>query len=200
VGLSRNSVRDERSNLDAVIRVFDRDWGFLTDYVLHAVGMVLDILPLDFECATLANFDLWSDVQIHEGEYNSEDPGNIYVPGAGEVSGEWSAPEAGYSWSAAQDAGLEVIINPGERRVAIETLSNYPGPYTVEVRLDQLLLGKLEYSHPGRASATFTLNGRTPGPARLSFHVPWLWQPANQIPNSTDQRWLGIAVCSVRIM
>jgi hypothetical protein len=200
VGLSRTATRNERSDLDAVIRVFDRDWGFLTDYVLHAVGMVLDILPLDLECAPLANFDHWSDVQVYEGEYNSGDPGNTYVPGADELSGEWHAPETGYSWSAAQDAGLAVIINPGERELVVETFSNYPGSYFAEVCLDQTVLGRLDYPHAGAASARFALNEHSSGPVRLSFHVPWLWQPADQVANSTDRRWLGLAVRSVRVL
>jgi len=200
VGLSRTATRDERSNLDAVIRVFDRDWRFLTDYLLCRVGMVLDILPLDLESAPLANLDQWSDVQVYDGEYNPGDPGNIYVPEADGIAGEWHAPEAGYSWSAAQDAGLAIIINPGERDLVVDTFSNYPGTYFVEVRLEQTVLGKLEYPRPGPASTTFALNEHVAGPVRLSFHVPWLWQPADQVANSTDRRWLGVAVRSVRVL
>jgi hypothetical protein len=201
VGLSRTATRDERSNLDAVIRVFDPGWRFMTDYVLGGVGMVLDLLPVYLQNAALSNFDPWPQVQIYDREYNLGDPGNIYVPGTdSDVESEWHAPEAGHSWTAAQDAGLAVIINPGERNIVVEASSSYPGPYVVEVRLDQSLLGKLEYSHPGPASATFALNDRPPGPARLSFRVPWLWQPAGQIPDSMDRRWLGIAICSVRIL
>ena len=78
VGLSQNAVRRERSNLDAVVRIFDPNWRFIMDYVLCGVGMVLDLLPLNLDAANLANFDPWPHVQVHDREYDLEEPGSTY--------------------------------------------------------------------------------------------------------------------------
>jgi len=203
VGLSRSASRDERAGADGVIRVFDDGWRFQTDYVLRGVGMILDILPISLDKGLLHGLDPWPYVQIHQGQYNPEDPGDSFFPGQpGDEAGgwwEWHKAEDTHRWTAACNAGMTVIINPGENLLAVEAMSGFPGRYGVEVCLEGIPLGRMEFSTAGVATATFALKEHAPGPARLSFHVPQLWKPADQIAGNGDLRSLGIAVLSVRL-
>jgi len=203
VGVSRNASRDERSDLDGVIRVFDDAWRFQTDYVLRGVGMILDILPVSLEDAVLGGLDLWPHLVIYHGRYNPEDPGNCYFPGRqSDVTNgwwEWHAAEGTHRWTAACDAGMTIIINPGESFLTVEVSSGFPERYVAEVCLDDTSLGQIEFPAAGVTSATFALKAHAPGQARLSFRVPRLWQPAGEIAGSRDTRSLGVGVRSVRL-
>jgi hypothetical protein len=203
VGISRNASRDERSDVDGVIRVFDDAWRFQMDYVLRGVGMILDILPVSIEDAVLLGLDPWPHTEIYPGRYNPEDPGDCYFPGQqhDDASGwfEWHAAEGTHRWTAACDAGMTVIINPGENFLTVEVLSAFPEGYVAEICLEGTPLGQLEFPTAGVRSATFALKAHAPGPARLSFRVPRLWQPAGEIAGSSDARPLGVGVRSVQL-
>ena len=155
-----------------------------------------------------AHLDPWPYMRIYDRQYNPEDPGNLYLPGQPRFSQpgddseswpEWHAAESEHRWTAARDAGMIVVINPGEHQLEVQAFSQCDKPYTVEVCLNGSPLGQLRFSCDGEASETFALNGQVPGPARLSFRVPCLWQPASAIAGSLDRRSMGVAVRSVRI-
>jgi len=203
VGLSRNVPRERRSVVDGVIRVFDDAWRFQTDYVLCGVGMILDILPVPLDDAASLGLDPWLHLRICRGHYNPEDPGDCYFPGRSfdEAGGwwEWHVAEGTHRWTAACDAGMAIIVNPGENFLALEAMSGFPGRYVVDVCLDGRPLGQMEFLAAGVTSAIFAVKDHSPGLARLSFRVPRLWQPASHIAGCSDSRSVGIAVRSVRL-
>jgi hypothetical protein len=203
VGLSRNAVRAQRSVVDGVIRIFDNEWRFETDYVLSGVGMILDILPVSFDNRALLNLDRWTYIEIDDGDCGAGDLGDCYIPGdqRHDPEGwlEWHAAESACRWTASRDAGMEVIINPGEQYLTVRASSQLPGYYLADVYLNDRFLGRLEFPTPGVTSATVSLEGCRPGPARLSFRVPYLWKPSDYNLGSCDSRSLGIAVCLVKL-
>ena len=203
VGLSRNASRDQRSVVDGVVRIFDDAWRFETDYVLSGVGMILDILPVSVDQGALLGLDRWTYLDIDDGDYGVGDPSDCYIPGdqRHDQSGwlEWHPGEGTHRWTAARDASMQVIINPGEQFLTVRALSELPGHYLADVCLNGRFIGRLEFPAPGVTSATFSLEGCPPGAARLSFRVPNLWKPAEQILGSCDTRSLGIAVCLVKL-
>lgn len=203
VGLSRNTTRDQRSVADGVVRIFDDAWRFETDYVLSGAGMILDILPVFIDNRDLLVLDRWMHLDVTDGDYGASDPGDCYIPGdqRHDPNGwlEWHAAEGTHRWTAARDASMEVIINPGEQFLTVRALSALPGHYLADVCLNGRVLGPMEFPAAGVTSTTFSLENSPPGPARLSFRVPNLWKPADQIPGSLDARTLGIAVCSVKL-
>lgn len=203
VGLSRNAKRDQRSVVDGVIRIFDDTWRFEADYVLSGVGMILDILPISFDNRALPILDRWTHMEINDGDYGLGDAGDCYIPGDQRLDPnawlEWHVGEGAHRWTAARDAGMEVIINPGEQFLTARALSELPGHYLADVCLNGRFLGRLEFPAAGVTSATFSLEGCPPGRAHLSFRVPNLWKPADYILGSRDARSLGIAVCLVKL-
>jgi hypothetical protein len=203
VGLSRNASREERSVADGVIRVFDDAWRFQTDYVLRGVGMILDILPISIDARALLRLDSWAHLQTYDGQYNPEHPGDSYFPGQqceqANCWPEWHAAEGSHRWTGACDASMTVTVNPGEDFLTVQAMSGFPEHYVTDVCLDGTSLGQLEFPTAGTTSATFSVKGYAGKQARLSFRVPWLWQPAAHITGSRDARRLGIAVCSVRL-
>ena len=202
VGLSRNASRDQRPVVDGVVRIFDGAWRFETDYVLSGVGMILDILPVSVDHGALLGLDRWTHLDMNDGDYGVGDPGDCYIPGdqRHDPNGwlEWHPGEGTHCWTAARDAGMEVIINPGEQFLTVRAVSGLPGHYLADVCLNGRFLGRLEFPAPGETSATFSLEGCAPGPARLSFRVPNLWKPADHILGGCDARSLGIGVCLVK--
>jgi hypothetical protein len=142
-------------------------------------------------------------MEMNDANYGIGDPGDCYIPGdqRHDPSGwlEWHPGEGTHRWTAARDAGMEVIINPGEQFLTVRALSGLPGHYLADVCLDSRFLGRLEFPAAGVTSATFSLEGCPPGPARLLFRVPNLWKPADHIPGGCDARSLGIAVCLVKL-
>ena len=204
VGVSQNTSRDSRSVANGVIRIFDNRWRYQSDYLLRGVGMILDILPISLEGKALVGLEPWTDLEVFDAQYNPENPGDSYVPGqlGAEDSRwlEWHAAEGTCRWTAACDAGMTVVVNAGESFLTVNALSGFPGRYVVDVALDGTVLGQLDFPTAGEASATFALRGHALGRARLSFRVPWLWQPVIQIPGSSDSRFLGVAVSLVRLL
>lgn len=203
LGLSRHIERRERSVADSVIRVFDDTWQFRADYVLRAVGMILDIVSIPIANPETLGLDRFEQIEISDQRYNPEYPGNSYFPGREATSAdqwlEWHGAEGGHRWTASRNATMEIIINPGEKFLHVEAASEFPERYTADVFLNASLLGRMSYSGPAVLSSSFSLNGHPPGPARLSFEVPRLWTPADNVPGSRDFRALGIAVRSVRL-
>ena len=165
--------------------------------------MILDILPVSTNSASLSSVEPWAHMETYDGQYNPGDPGDCYFPGqqCDKAASwlEWHAAEGGHRWTAACDAGMAVVINPGEHFLTVQAMSGFPGYYVADVCLDGTCIGQLEFLTAGVTTVTFPVKGRAAGPARLSFRVPSLWQPASRLAGSQDTRHLGIAVCSVRL-
>lgn len=200
IGLSQNASRNERNTTDGVVRLFNDAWQFQADYLLCGVGMVLDILSLPPHLVT-DDLEPWPHLHVFR-QYNPVAPGNCYLPGQPCPDGndwlEWHAPEGTHRWTASCDAGMTVVLNPGERVLTVDAMNGFPGRYEVEVCLNGTSLGRLSFPAAGAASASFALNGCPPGEARLSFRVDSLWQPA-RVTGSGDCRFLGISVHAVRL-
>jgi hypothetical protein len=138
---------------------------------------------------------------MQTGGRNADEPNPVELPGksTGEEWGEWHAPEAEYRWTATCDAGISLMLDTCEH-VEVDVFSGYPGTYSVDVCLDGLSVGHFEFLGPGEAAGHFRPSNPGAGTTRLSFRVPWLWQPSVHIGGSLDRRSLGIAVRSIKIV
>jgi hypothetical protein len=203
LGISVLSERSQRASQSGILRWYTPDWQFHTDCVLPRVGMVLDLLALgegEFDCQALES---WPDAQFTEG-YNHLAPGNRYAPESfvadrGDHTLDWHAPEMRHCWTAAKRATLAILVNPGETSVCIEVGSSFPGPYDAEIWLDESILGVVRFPCPGVQQHAFRLPEGFTGAALLSFRVPHLWRPQDEITGSSDERLLGLAVYGVTV-
>ena len=136
-----------------------------------------------------------------DGQNILEQTNRALLPGraTGEQWREWHAAEDTHRWTATCDAGVKLKLGPCER-VEVDVFSCYPGKYRVDVCLDGSSVDHLDFEGPGEATGRFSLEAAEVGTARLSFRVPWLWQPSDHCAGSTDTRSLGIAVRSIWIL
>jgi hypothetical protein len=204
LGLSMCSPRDKRQLQHAVLRWYASNWRFKSDFILQDVGMVLDILPLGDESCWRDSLEVWRAVEITTGHYNRLAPGNVYTPDSFTCSAkgqalEWHTSEVTHRWTAALDAALSILINPGETRLRVEVSSSHPNSYSAEVYLDGHYLGILVFAAPGVRHVYFDISADSTREASLRFRVPYLWKPAETIPGSDDERLVGLAVHSVAL-
>ncbi|HEX3745592.1 MAG TPA: hypothetical protein VHW09_16735 [Bryobacteraceae bacterium] len=204
MGISVNSRRAERHVQSGILRWYTPDWHFRADYLLPRVGMVLAILEAGEDAYDWENLEVWREAEITAGEYNRLAPGNLYEPNsfsgcAGRRAMEWHAAEESHCWSASRRATLSIHINPGETRLRVRLGSALPGPYGVEIRLGETLLGVAQFSEPGIQDNQYGLPVGLAGSVQLSFQVPHLWRPAETISGNLDERLLGVAVYEVTL-
>jgi len=197
LGISQNAARSERANQSGVLRWYTREWQFRADYVLPGVGMVLDLMAIEQGQYAWEAMEPWPSMEIAQGEYNALAAGNTYGPDflkhCPDIS-EWHRPEATLCWTAARNASLLILISPGETRLRIEVSSAYPASYHTEIYLNGKRLGELVFEQPGILQNEFCIERDSDTEHKLTFRVPYLWKPAELIPESCDQRALGVAV------
>jgi hypothetical protein len=204
LGMSMHSPRDERQQQNGILRWYSADWQFKADYVLPAVGMVLDVLDIGDPGTQWDAVEPWPHAEVTRGRYNGLAPGNVYAPnsfasGIGGGGLEWHHSEETHRWTAARETGLRILINPGETRLWVEVSSANPNSYSVELRLDQQHLGTVSFAGPGAQCHEFCISQESIGFGLLKFRVPYLWKPAELIPGSNDDRLVGVAVHLVGI-
>lgn len=204
LGMSMHAPSDKRQDQDGILRWYTPDWRFQTDYLLPRVGMVLDVLEIGDEDRDWSAVELWPQAEITHGKPNRLAPGNRYAPdsfasASGSAALEWHGSEGTHCWMAARDAGLSVLINPGETHLQIQLSSANPDPYSGEIWLDGRLLGTATFAGPSVQSCKHPLSPSL-GSAVLFVRVPRLWKPVELIPGSSDERSLGLALHSVELV
>jgi hypothetical protein len=165
--------------------------------------MVLDILEIAEHDYNWDALEDWRGAEITDGKYNRLAAGNDYLPKsfaciAGENSPGWHMAEEGHCWTAAKQATLSIVINPGETRFRVKIGSLLPNT-DAEIWLDKTLLGVVRPPGLDMQEYEFLIPMGFNGPALLSFRVPHLYQPAEIISGSLDERFLGLAVYGVTI-
>jgi hypothetical protein len=196
VGISPLADRASRHEMSSVLRRYTPSWLHACDYLLEGVGMVLVVLSID--AGAVAGLEPFSDLRRFPGAYNDVAPGSVYLPGVdntrnGVFAPEWHGPEGAHRWTAALDARMTVVVNPGERTVSVTAMSGFPGAYYAEVYVSGQRVGRMEWTRAGQLGATFELPAMT-GALELLFRVPHLWQPS-----SDDPRKLGIGIFDVTL-
>jgi hypothetical protein len=198
VGVSMVAARSQRHAMSGIVRHYNPQWEFQTDYVLENAGMILAIESLpDCNPEHLAP---WPQVRIFSSGYNDVAPGNVYKPGESDANlflPEWHAAEHDGRWTAAKNARITIVRNPGENRLTIEAASWYPGPFPVEIWIDDVYLGPIEFREPGARKCSFAFPTPACRAGNLSFRLPHLWRPKDVIGSSEDERLLGLFVWSV---
>jgi len=198
LGISMTTQRSQRHLMSAILRRYTKDWVFQADYVLEEAGMILAVERLpEFDPSHLSP---WPHVKKFCHIYNDRDPGNIYRPGhsdANLILSDWHEMEGDGRWTAAKSAQMTVLRNPGEDHFIIEAVSSYPGAFPVEIWINEILLGIMDFEQPGLLKKTFALSIHPFRLASLIFRVPKLWCPKELLPDSKDERILGLFVLSV---
>jgi hypothetical protein len=195
-GISTLADRVNRHEMSSVLRRYTPSWLHTCDYLLEGVGMVLDILSLDADADL--RLEPFSDVRRFPGTYNDAAPGNVYLPGidsarSGVFAPEWHGPEGTHRWTAALNARMTIVANPGESTISVTALSGFPDAYYAEVYVNGQCAGRMEWVRPGPLAAKFELPTVT-GALELLFRVPHLWQPSGD-----DTRKLGIGIFDVTL-
>lgn len=202
-GISQVAERANRARTSGVLRRFTPAWSHLCDYLLEDVGMVLDILSLEVDPSVSQRLEPFAGARRFSGSYCDQIPADTYIPGMSHspsllFHGEWHGPEHTNRWTAAREARMTVVTNPGESTLSVAALSAFPGRYHVDVFSGRQRLGRMRWKQAGEQTATFALPPGA-GVLPLSFRVPHLWQPVRCIPGSNDERSLGIGILSVRL-
>jgi hypothetical protein len=199
LGLSQVADRSVRHETTGIVRRFTPQWHYASDYLLPGAGMVLAILRFDREGPEIAARELFESHSFH-CEYNSLEPGNVYRPGRCKNSTyapEWHAAEDTHRWTAAREARITVVVNPGETTLEIRAYNQLPQPYWTEVLVNSRILGLIHWSEPGSATSQFQLPP-VPGKCEVCFRVPHLWRPSTSL-GTRDERQLGIAIQEVKV-
>jgi hypothetical protein len=200
LGISQIAPRGMRHQASGVLRRFTRQWCHVADYLLSAVGMILAILPIDIDENDLPKLEPWNQVQEHRAPNL---PGNAYRLGEREStvasSLEWHAGELTHRWTAAREAGMTVVVNPGETKVVVTARNGFPGAYAVEVCANGQSLGSIYWSEAKDARNEFLLPGGTQGKCEMILRVPHLWQPSSCRLGSVDDRMLGVGIQTIQI-
>jgi hypothetical protein len=198
VGISMTIQRSQRHLMSAILRRYTKEWAFQADYVLEEAGMILAVQQLpEFDPSHLPP---WPHVKKFCDSYNDLDPGNIYRPGhsdANLILSDWHEMEGEGRWTAAKNAHMTVLRNPGEDCLTVEAVSSYPGAFPVEIWINEILLGIMDFQQPGLLKQTFMFSMGPCRPASLSFLAPKLWRPKDVIHENKDERVLGVFVVSV---
>jgi hypothetical protein len=187
--------------MSGIIRRFTPQWHHAADYVLPGVGMVLAILPVDLDRSATAALEALEADCFH-GAYNPLEPGNVCragESGAAVFGPEWHGGETTHRWTAARKSRMTIVVNPGERVLAITASSGVPGPYWTEVSVNGHSLGALRWPQPGAAHAEFTLPPGVQGSCEIAFRVPHLWQPSAYL-YTDDQRKLGVRIQELKLL
>ncbi|MGA2601762.1 MAG: hypothetical protein ABSH09_32770 [Bryobacteraceae bacterium] len=198
VGISTLADRVNRHQMSSVLRRYTPSWFHTCDYLLEGVGMVLDIQPIDVDEAAVATLEPFFGFRRFPGTYNDAAPGNVYLPGvddprSGVFTPEWHGPESTHRWTAALDARMTLVVNPGESTVSITAMSGFPGAYDAEVYMSGRCIGRIGWIEPGARAAAFALP-EAAGACELLFRVPHLWQPSAE-----DPRKLGVGIFDVTL-
>jgi hypothetical protein len=202
LGISQIAERGIRSKVSSVLRRFTPDWHYQCDYVLDEGGMVLDILPIEVGVGVLDKLQMFRCGRQVTGTFNELIPGNVISPGAdhdrsGVFDAEWHGPEGRHRWTAACEARMRMIANPGETAISVTALNGYPGEYRLDVYVDGQHVGYMQWGQAGESTETFAL----PAGSRICevlFRVPRLWRPSKYL-QTKDERKLGIAIVAVVI-
>jgi len=201
VGLSQIAHRSVRGETSGFVRRFTPQWHYAADYVLPGVGMVLAILPVDLDLSAIAACTPF-DAACFNGEYNTLEPGNVYRTGedGDTVFGpDWHMGEKTHRWTAAREARMTIVVNPGEKILTLTASSRFPGPYWTEVLLNGQNLGAIRWRQPGYTSSDFNLPPGVQGGGEIVFRVPHLWQPSACL-NTSDQRKLGVGIQELKLL
>lgn len=199
IGISQVAHRSIRHETSSIVRRFTPDWHHTADYLLPDVGMILAIHRLDLDPGVLATLEPF-DARCFRGEYNPLEPGDTYR-GSGDnavFKSEWHSGEETHRWTGAREAHMTVVVNPGEKAMAIDAYSGFPGPYWAEILVREHHLGTIHWSEPGHASSRFLLPPGVQGTCDVIFRVPHLWQPAICL-GAEDKRMLGVSVHQLKI-
>lgn len=202
LGISQIAERGIRGEVSSVVRRFTPDWHYQCDYVLDGAGMVLDILSMDVGVEVLDKLQMFGCSRQVTGTFNELIPGNVISPGvddgrSGVYDPEWHTPEGSHRWTAAREARMRIIANPGESAISVTALNAYPGEYRLDVYVDGQYVGYMEWEQAGELTETFAL----PAGFRVCdvlFRVPRLWRPSRYL-QTRDERKLGIAIMAVGI-
>ncbi len=203
IGISPLAERVSRHRMSSVLRRFDPAWTYTCDYLLEGVGMVLDILSIDIDGLSLTGLDRFSSVRRFGGVYNDVAPGNSYFPGSASAYNtvfgpEWHGPEGAHRWTAALEARMAIVANPGESAITVSALSGFPGPYQTDLYIGQKQIGRMDWTQSGNLTATFPLPAPR-GALDLRFQVTHLWKPSECSSGSDDHRKLGIGIFTVKL-
>jgi len=201
VGLSQIANRSVRHETSGIVRRFTPEWHYAADYLLPRVGMVLAILQVDLDVSAIAAWEPF-EADCFCGEYNPLEPGNVYrvaENGNTVFAPEWHPAEKTHRWTAARKSRMTIVVNPGEKVLAITASSSFPGSYWTEVLLNGQTLGLLHWSQPGSASSAFVLPPGVQGACEIVFQVPHLWQPSAHVC-TVDDRKLGVSVQELKLL
>jgi hypothetical protein len=189
LGISPRLSRSDRSRADGILRCYTSDWAHYGDYVLPGVGMVLQVTEVSAGEDLIAHFPTLA--------FRKEDRPveHSYYPGSrtcNAVFGSaWHSPEETHRWTAALQATMIVVVNPGESYIKVELFSAYHGPYITEILTGGTKIGTCIWDAPGNKILGVALPEGSEGSCELTFRVEHLWSPSQQ---SGDHRRLGIAV------
>lgn len=198
VGISMLASRSQRGAMSGIVRRYTPRWEFQTDFVFDDCGMILAIEPLA-GCDPV-RLTLWPHVRKFSGGYNDLAPGNIYNSGdGGFFLSEWHAAEADGRWTAAKNARMTIVRNPGENHLTIAASSWYPGPFPVEIALDDVLLGVCNFEGPGTLKSSLACPVSPGRPETVTFRISGLWRPSDTLSGSLDERFLGLFVSSIAL-
>lgn len=194
IGISVVLNRGLRGNASGVLRQLNKKWHYMRDYVLPNVGEITAILPISPNKKALSSFEKWADVKHYIMEYNEYHPGNIYTPNSFSSSPDWHQSEETHRWTASREASMEIIVNPGERKIRIDCYNGFSGHYRVNILVNGREMAVIKWTQEGCAQVDFLLPVDIKGRATLTFKVPALWKPRNG-----DQRRLGLGIREVRL-
>ncbi|HEY4378690.1 MAG TPA: hypothetical protein VGM93_16090 [Acidimicrobiales bacterium] len=201
VGISEQTDRGQRAWSTGAVRRYDHDWNHVADHVLPGVGQVLGIHAIDPEALAssgavddLAPFDQARTFTDGPGPF---EPHDRYDLGdhrcGGPFPDEWHPAEGNLRWASARDARVDLVVNPGEHQLQVDSTSYCPTPRSAEVAVDGHAVGRIDWPEPGEQSSWFALPTGAQGAATVQFSVPELWWPSG-----TD-RGLGVGVRAIRL-
>ena len=203
LGISAVGPRADRASCSVVLRRFDRKWQTAVEYLLPKAGMALAILPMDPRSGAYEHLPPWPSAETLPNADNDFNPNNVYKLGEGARKwlhlSEWHEAEGAWRWTAAREAGLEIIVNPGDTSIVVTAANYAQGAAQADVLLNGESLGQIVWATPGIIRTTLAIAPGTVGRCELYFRIPSLFRPLDVIESSTDHRQLGICVESVEI-
>jgi len=211
VGVSQYSPEPGRAHTFGSVLRFNRNWQYVGRFVLEAVGQVCAILPITIDQAQCAKWPLLPLAQFHTAGGDEPAPGGQLHFGNASTGvrydPSWHFPEGVHRWTAALNSKASFLVNQCERRLKVTAFSDFPGPYSLELRLDGASmggtsLGFIRWKEPGQAEGEFELPDHTKYAKprlELTFRVPHLWRPSDFSPKPRDTRLLGVAISEVRL-
>lgn len=132
VGISPRASRARRHMQSPVVRVFTRAWQRVTDVVLPGAGMVLAIAPLPERTGSVG-LEIWPDAIVCDLRRSGMRDGGPYEVADGDhahalVVSEWHEPGKAHRWTAARQARMTVVVNPGDTSLAVSATATTRAP------------------------------------------------------------------------